>query len=100
MLSQQRCLSRPAFSYLYVSVREEQVHDDVLGQHLRVVDAQFDSGQLLSQLLSLVFLSGLSDVVEQRVFKGGAAKYVSHTVTLGSGNTRQNTKSGSVLTRK
>lgn len=31
--------TRVAFMYLYVSVREQQVHDDVLGQNLRVVDA-------------------------------------------------------------
>lgn len=36
---QQYFLSRVAFLYLYVSVREQQVHDDVLGQDLRVVDA-------------------------------------------------------------
>lgn len=72
--SQQRLLPGAAVSYLDVSVGEQQVHDDVLGQDLRVVDAELDARQLLGQLLALVFLSGLSDVVQQSVFKGGAAK--------------------------
>lgn len=49
--------------YLYVSVREQQVHDDVLSEHLCVVDSEFDAGKLLGQLLSLVLLSGLPDVI-------------------------------------
>lgn len=55
--------TRAAFVYLYVSVGEQQVHDDVLGQDLRVVDAEFDAGELLGELLALIFLSGLSDVI-------------------------------------
>lgn len=58
-------------SYLNVSVREEQVHDDVLRQDFSVVDAEFDSGKFLCQLLPLIFLSGFSYVVQQRVLKGG-----------------------------
>lgn len=49
--------------HLYVSVGEQQVHDDVLGEDLCVVDPEFDSGKLLGQLLSLVFFSGLPDVI-------------------------------------
>lgn len=74
LLSHQRLLPGAAVSYLDVSVGEQQVHDDVLGQDLRVVDAELDAGQLLGQLLALVFLSGLSDVVQQSVFEGGAVK--------------------------
>lgn len=58
---------------LYVSVRKQQVHDDVLGEDLCVVDPKFDSGKLLGQLLSLVLLSGLPDVIQQGVLKGSAA---------------------------
>jgi len=57
--------------YLYVSVGEEQVHDDVLGEHLGVVDAQLDAGKLLGELLPLVLLPRLADVVQQRVLEGG-----------------------------
>lgn len=60
--------------HLYVSVGEEQVHDDVLGQDLGVVHAELDAGQFLGQLLALVLLPGLPDVVQQRVLEGGAAK--------------------------
>lgn len=58
---------------LYVSVGKQQVHDDVLGEDLCVVDPEFDSGKLLGQLLSLVLLSGLPDVIQQGVLKGSAA---------------------------
>lgn len=57
--------------YLYVPVRKQQVHHDVLGENLRVVDPEFNAGELLGQLLSLVLLSGLPDVVQQGVLKRG-----------------------------
>lgn len=59
--------------YLYVSVREQQVHDDVLREDLGVVDAELDARELLRQLLSLVLLPRLPDVVQQRVLEGGTA---------------------------
>ena len=58
--------------YLNVSVGEQQVHDDVLRQDLGVVDPEFDAGKFLGQFLSLVFLPGLPDVVQQGVLIGGA----------------------------
>lgn len=60
-------------SYLYISVGKQQVHHDVLREDLCVVDSEFNAGKLLGQLLSLIFLSGLSDVVQQGVLKRGAA---------------------------
>lgn len=63
-----------ATPYLYVSVGEQQVHDDVLREDLGVVDPEFDAGQLLGQLLALVLLPGLADVVQQGVLVGGAAR--------------------------
>lgn len=54
--------------YLYISVGEKQVHYNVLSQNLSVVDAEFDPGKLLSQLLTLVFISSFSDVVQESVF--------------------------------
>lgn len=59
--------------YLDVPVREEQVHHDILSQNFGVIDAQLDSGQFLRQLLALVLLPSFTDVVQQGVFKGGAA---------------------------
>lgn len=61
-------------TYLYVSVGEEQIHDDVLRQNLRVVDAQFDSRQFLGQFLTLILISSFSDVIQQRVFERSALK--------------------------
>lgn len=60
--------------YLNVSVGKQQVHDDVLRQNLCVVDPKFNPGELLGQLLSLVFLPGLPDVVQQGVLKGSTVK--------------------------
>ncbi len=60
--------------YLYVSVGKQQVHDDVLSEDLRVVNAEFDAGELLRQLLPLVFLSCLPDVIQQRVLVGSTAE--------------------------
>lgn len=54
--------------YLYISVREKQVHHNVLSQNLSVVDAEFDPGKLLGQLLTLVFISSFSDVIQKSVF--------------------------------
>lgn len=51
-------------SYLDISVGKEQVHDDILGQHLRVVDAELDPGQLLGQLLPLVLIPGFPDIIQ------------------------------------
>ncbi len=50
--------------YLYISVGEKQVHNNVLSQNLSVVNAEFDTGKLLGQLLTLVFISSFSDVVQ------------------------------------
>lgn len=61
-------------TYLYVSVGEEQIHDDVLRQNFRVVDAQFDSRQFLGQFLTLILISSFSDVIQQRVFERSALK--------------------------
>lgn len=61
-------------THLYVSVGEEQIHDDVLRQNLRVVDAQFDSRQFLGQFLTLILISSFSDVIQQRVFERSALK--------------------------
>lgn len=61
-------------TYLYVSVGEEQIHDDVLRQNLRVVYAQFDSRQFLGQFLTLILISSFSDVIQQRVFERSALK--------------------------
>lgn len=54
--------------YLYISVGEKQVHHNVLSQNLSVVDAEFDPGKLFGQLLTLVFISSFSDVVQKCVF--------------------------------
>lgn len=78
--------------YLYVSVGEQQVHDDVLREDLSVVDAEFDAWKLLRQLLSLVLLSGLPDVIQQGVLKGGTAADRKRSETEGGGDVNKQIK--------